>query len=265
MAANIITPTDELTGLPHAILPFDINAGEGKHFEDFHHHNFPRRSPELLPYYNLDPNVQPEDYCLSDIAAVALRVCRGQLLDRPVHDLAHKRLLGPKLPKTVQEKYVHVTKACAGIVSRWAIDLRQPDEQLLVRMDDETFKRVANPKTLCGERYYYDRPANFRRRIIGSFLLQYALEQDLSHVSPTVIDEFLATKRNSRRTELGNLLLRDAIEISLAPVIPLHNQLKQQGMVQPGKADMRSAIKKFIHPERLTAYHLSLSAKLMAA
>lgn len=265
MAANIPTPTDEMTGLPHPILPFDTPPDDNRNFEDFHHHNFPRRSPELLPSINLNHDAQPEDYCLEDIASVALRVCRGQLLSRPVHEIAHKRLLGPQLPKTVQDKYIHVTKACAGLVSRWAIDLRQPDEDLLVYMDDRTFQKVADPKILCGERYYYDRPANFRRRIIGSFLLQYALEQDLSHVSPLVVDEFLDTKVDSRRTELGNLLLRDALEISLAPVLPLHSRLKKQGMVQPGKANMRSAIKKFIHPERLPAYHRDLSAKLTTA
>lgn len=262
MAANLITPFDEITGLPHAILPFDIVPKTGEDFDDFHHHHFPRKSPELLPQINRNPNVQPEDYCLEDIAAIALRVCRGQLLSRPLHNLGHKRLATVRLPTSVDEKYITVTKACAGIVSRWAIDLRRPDEDLLVYMDDFTFRKVADPKVLCGERAYFDRPANYRRRIIGSFLLKYALEQDLSHVLPAVINEFLDTKVQSRRTELGSLLIRDALEVSLAPVLPIHAQLKRQGMIQPGKSDMRTAIKKFIHPERLPSYYNDLSLKL---
>ena len=168
------------------------------------------------------------------------------------------------MPETVEEKYIHVTKACAGLVSRMAIDLRRPQKKLLVYMDDDTFNKVTSPRQLCGERYYYDRPANHRRRVIGNFFLKYALEQDLSHISPMVIDEFLTTKHVARRLELGNLLLRDALDISLAPVLPIHRQLKTQGMIQPGKKDMRTAIKKFIHPERLPAYYFSLSAKLAA-
>lgn len=263
MAAEIITPTDVLTGLPHPILPYDVTPRYGRNFEDFHHHNFPRRSPELLPALNLDPHAQPEDYGLSDIASIALKVCRGQLLLRTVHESGHKKLLGPELPTTIKDKYIHVAKACAGIVSRWAIDLRRADDDLLVYMDDDTFAKVANPKVLCGERYYFDRPANFRRRIIGSFLLQYSLEQDLSHISSQVVDQFLSTDDAARRMELGNLLLRDALEISLASVLPLHRQLKMQGMVQPGKADARASIKKYIHPERLPSYHQSLYQKLM--
>lgn len=264
MAAEIITPTDSYTGLPHPILPYEADAPAILQFEDYHHHNFPRRARELTPKHNLNPNAQPEDYGLEDIASIAVRVCRGQLLARYVHEAGHKKLLGPHLPTTVDEKYIHVTKACSGLVSRWAIDLRRPEDDLLVYMGDTTFNKVADPRVLCGERYYYDRPANFRRRIIGSFLLQYAVQQDLSHVSPLVIDEFLGTRCTERRTELGNLLLWDALELSLAPVLPLHNELKKQGMVQPGKADMRSAIKKFIHPERVPAYHASLTAKLTA-
>lgn len=262
MAANLVTPTDELTGLPHAILPIDISADARDNFEDFHHHYFPRRDPELLPRTNLNPNAQPEEYNLEDIAAVALRVCRGQLLPRTVHNLGHRRLLKTDLPTTVDEKYVCVTKACSGIISRVAIDLRRPDDDLLVYMDDVTFQKVANPKVLCGERAYYDKPANFRRRIIGSFLLKYAAQQDLSHVSSIVIDEFLDTAVERRRIELGNLLLRDALELSLAPVLLLHDQFRKQGMVQPGKSDMRNAIKKYIHPERLAAYYSDLTINL---
>lgn len=264
MAANVITPTDVVTGLPHPILPYAAPSRYGQSFEDYHHHNFPRRAPELLPQNNTSPHAQPEAYDLEDIASIALRICRGQLLARNVHEAAHQKLLGPDLPTSVDAKYIHVVKACSGLVSRWAIDVRRPDDDLLVYMNDDVFERVTGSKVLCGERAYYDRPANYRRRIIGSFILQYALEQDLSHVSNQVVDEFLDTKLMSRRSEIGNLMLFDALELSLAPVIPIHSRLSLEGMVQPGKKGVRTSIKKFIHPERLPAYYNGLSAKLSA-
>ena len=265
MAAEIVTPTDYETGLPHVILPYESSNGTSSDFWDFHHHNFPRRAPELTPQINTNPNAQPEEYGLEDIASLAARVARGQLLPRAVHEKGHQRLLGPVLPSTVDEKAVHVIKACSGLLSRFAIDLRRPDDDLLVYMDDDTFERVASTKVLCSERAYYDRPANFRRRIIGGFLLQYAVEQDLSHVSNSTIEQFLDTKDASRRLELGNFLLMEALRVGIAPVVPVHKRLKELGMVQPGKRDVEASVKKFIHPERLPSYHGELTTKLLAA
>lgn len=263
MAAEMRTPTDPETGLPYAILPLQSQDHEDV-FWDYHHHFFPRRHPLLLPAHFRDSVQAPESFTLTELAALAVRVSRGQLLPRQTHELGHKRLLGPELPETLEEQFITVSKACAGVVSRWAIDLRRPADDLLVYMDEDTFDRVASPKKLCTERAYYDKPADYRRRIIGSFIVKYAIEQDLSHVSPTLIHEFLDTGNDDRRHELGNFLIKEALEVGMAPVLPQHHELKRKGLIQPGKRDARTAIKKYIHKEKLPVYYDTLSAKLKA-
>jgi hypothetical protein len=265
MAAEMLTPTDEVTGLPHPILPYDPSDGGDWSRVDFHHHFFPRRSHELAPMMNTATDAQPEDLCIEDLANLAVRVSRGQLLAREIHEEVHKKLLGPVLPTTVDDKFITAVKACSGFVSRWAIDIRLPGENRLVYMPDEVFARVASPRALCGERSYYDRPADYRRRILGNFFINYAIQQDLSHISAQVVDEFLYTMSQPRKVELGNLILKQALEVGIAPVVPLYPDLKRQGYIQPGKVDVRTSVKKTIQANRLTMYYPQLAQRLTAA
>jgi len=243
-------PTDRLTGLPHAILPVEISSPRTD--INYHHHFFYRRHPDLegevrLGAYNLN---RIEDIPLDIIAGFAVRMSRGQRLPGGLHELAHQRYgAGPTLPHTVDEKFVTAVKACSGIVSRWALDVTAPDSKPFVYMKDDVFEQVAGARALGTEKFYYDRPANYRRKVLGSFFLRYAAEQDLSHLSDKVIDQFLYARDESRRRAMGNFILHEAMEVGLAPILPIHRVCQAKGMIQPGRPDVRSSVWKMVHPD----------------
>lgn len=202
MSAELLPiPTDEITGLPHPILPYDVEPELS--WDDYHHHFFPRR--DLEPVRERGVNREPEDIPLDALADLAVRMSRGQLMARGVHIATHRKRSGPQLPGTLGEKFSTTVAACSGIVSRFALDVRLPPDKALVYMRDDMFAKVADPKVLCTERAYYDRPANYRRRIFGSFLIRFSLEQDLMQtVSSRVIDLFLdavETNNEARKAE----------------------------------------------------------------
>jgi len=259
------TPTDEITGLPHLILPYDVEPELS--WDDYHHHFFPRRS--LEPVLEKGASRDPEDLPLDTLADLAVRMSRGQLLARGVHMEAHRKRGGPRLPKTLDEKFNTVVAACSGVVSRFALDVRLPADKALVYMDDDTFAKVADPKVLCTERAFYDRPANYRRRVFGSFLMRCSLEQDLTQaISPRVIDLFLdavETNNEARKAELGNLILKEALEVRLAPIEPIHRELRRQGLVQPRRTDLRTATRKLLHNDARPRYWSVLAGKLLTA
>lgn len=263
MAAEWLTPTDEIIGLPCLVLPYDVPGDR----VDYHHHFFPRRSPELVPGFDIsDSAPAPGNMNLEDLASMALRMSRGQLLPRAVHELAHKKLLGPTLPQTVDDKFTTTIKACTGMVSRWAVDVRRPEDDMLVLMDDATFSQAASRRVLCTERVYYDRPANYRRQIFGNFFLQYALSKDLEFISPDTVDQFLDAKDDNRQRELGNLILKEALRARIDSVMLLHQRMVREGNIQPGRPlNVATSIRKLIHEESLASFYPILTERLLSA
>lgn len=245
MTAKIATPTCEATGLPHPILIYNHPENRSSGLVNYDHTFFDRNSPELR-----------------DDAGLAVRMSRGQMLPMWLHRRKHERLSGPQLPQTREDKFTVAVKACAGVVSRWAIDLRRPDDELLVYMDDETFSYVTDHKRLHYEQALKPRGALHREKIIGQFFIKYALEQDLSHVSESVIEEFLGTQDSLRKKEIGNFLLNEALDVSLAPVLSMHRTLLDGGMVQPGRAKLRPAVSRMIRRGKLIDYYEPLEEKL---
>jgi len=263
-------PTDEITGLPHVIYPPDLSYVNASYPEvTFHHHFYNRRHPDLegpkaLPGHLLN---HPEDIPLPRIAGLAVRMSRGQRLPAELHKLVHEKFpLGPELPNTLDDKFFTAVLACSGVVSRWAIDVttNKNDEIKYVYMNDDVFSKVASPKLLCTERAYQDRAADQRRRVLGNFFLRYAIKQDLN-VPDNKINEFLFTTDDDRLRLIGHEILKEAMEACIAPVLPIYRDLKLQGMVRPGRPDLRKSVWKYIHPDRREAAFRVLRKKLKAA
>jgi len=263
----IHTPVDRLTGLPHAILPFDTESG----LENGHHHQFPSTHlvPLIVQRMLYECILEPEDLTLQELGGLVVRMSRVQVLPVEVHVLTHQKLLGPQLPDTLDQKFEAFVRAYLGAVSRWAVDVRKPADDgdgMLVYMSDDVFERVASRKRLNTERAGIDYLASYRRRFFGNFLLRYAMEQDMGHISPTVIDQFLDTQDEYRRKELGNFILTEALETKIAPIVPIHQHLLQQGLVQPGRADdARMMVRNLIDKNRLPALFPALTNRLLAA
>lgn len=260
-------PTDELTGLPYPILPIRARNVQPSKRKNYHHHFYNRRDPHLEGDLAISGRLHggPEHLTLEELAGVAVRMSRGQLLPSRIHKDAHDKYpVGPILPRTIDDKFITAVKACSGVVSRYGIDLSRPADQRLVYMNDKFFQSVANPNHLCTERKYYSRPADYRRRVLGNFFMRYALTKDLSHISEKTIDMFLSPRDEQMRREIGNFILFRAYESALEPVAPIYNELKQQGMVQPGRRDLVPSMKKLIHPHLVEQMHPLIEQRFAA-
>jgi len=262
-------PTDEVTGLPYAIFTPDQSL-EGSNYPEptFHHHFYNRRHPDLEGLKSLPGHYlfHPEDIPLPRIAGLSVRMSRGQRLPTELHRLVHETFpLGPRVPHTLDDKYVTAVLACSGVVSRWAVDITTNRGEInYVHMNDDVFSRVASPKLLCTERAYQDCAADQRRRVLGNFFLRYAINQDLS-IPDNKIDEFLNTTDDSRQRLVGHEILKEAMEVGIAPVVPIYQELKSQGMVRPGRPDLRTSVWKLVHPDRRAAAFRVLRKKFLAA
>lgn len=238
MPLKVATPTCEVSGLPHPTLLYDHPENRSSGLFNYDHSFFDRYDPAL-----------------SDDAGLAVRMSRGQVLPMWLHRRKHDRLSGPVLPRTRDQKFEVAVKACAGVVSRWAIDLRRPDDDLLTYMDDETFAYVTDAQRLHYEQALKPQGAVHREKIIGSFFMKYALEQDLGHISTSLIEEFLRTGKESRKKEISNFILAEALDVSLAPVLTMHRILLVAGMVQSSRTKLRPAVTKMIKRGKLADYY----------
>lgn len=268
MSEPIRMPSDSLTGLPYPILTTQTAARYLPADENYHHHFYPRRSPELegLSGLTREQLQQPEHLPLEVLAGYALRMCRGQLLPKPIHNRTHQRFgLGPTLPETVDEKFKTVVLACAGVVSRHAIDPTAPVAEQVVLMTDAQFRHDTTPKKMCPERYYCQRAADHRRRLLGTFFLRFAAERDMSDISPRLIAAFLSRSTGEqRKREIGGRILREALEAGVEPFEPTYQSLLSMGCVQEGKTGLLRSVRKTIHPDRVQLVFPNLVERLRA-
>lgn len=233
----------------------DTNKEYASDYENdinYHHHFYYRRDPNLEGKLRLNTELlsHPERIRLSQIAGLAVRMSRGQLLKVGTHNEAHRRFgAGPVLPVTLAEKYRMSVLACAGVLSPLAVDVTRSYGDEVVEMNRQTFVSISNPKTLGTEKFYLDRPANYRRHVLGSFFIRYAARQDFHVVSTRIVDEFLSTRRPERKQALGSYLLKIGTELSVEPLREAHLMAKKSGYIQPGKPNLLSTVRKCIHPE----------------
>jgi hypothetical protein len=95
---NHNVPTDEVTGLPHVILPYNVPPNSPNARTDYHHHFFPRRSPELYRetaglyshVVGVDETgrdiLEPRQPTVAELGSFAVRYCRGQYIVREIHN-----------------------------------------------------------------------------------------------------------------------------------------------------------------------------------
>lgn len=256
-------PIDAETGLPALILP---DSSQNPHEVNYHHHFFNRRHPQLTGELGSVVDIVTKDLTLDQLAGVAVRMSRGQPLPVDVHVAFHQQYgnIGKRLPTTLDEKFKVAVKGCAGVASRWAIDLARPSSDQLVYMDDDTYNRVASPDKLCPEDNYYDLNKDVRRSILADFFVRYALRHELTMVSGLVVDEFLHTRHERRRRELGNFILAEALDATVDPIAAEHNQLKRQGL-SGGVRSMQTMVRKRVSALGTERHYPTLEETLLAA
>lgn len=250
MAAEIPTPICDVTRLPLPILPTEPDTRARFLFEDFHHHFHPRLSPEL-----------------SDLAGRALRYSRGQDIVRELHNRYHALFLGPQLPTNEEDKFRLTVLACAGVMPREAIDLSRSGHYRKVVLSEEEYAWFGESRSIHIDRAYKPDHGYYKRRAIGRFFAAYALKQNVREVvSDRVVGEFTDDKTNpERKKELGNLILREALGMSIDGILPLHRDLKAEGYILPGKVmGLPELLSKFFRRQYYPDYYSEM-ARLLGA
>jgi hypothetical protein len=208
VAAELVTPVDELTGLPLPLAPSEsplpFNQPEQA---DWHHHFHPRRNP-----------------LLAGVGGIAVRNCRLQLANwREHHINYHGSFIGPPIPTTPEKQFETVVLAYAGAVPEHAIDVTRRKPRIVPIMPEQR-DRLWHSGELR---------AAGSDSIIRGFLASYTIEQNLSHLSESIIDEFLNTEVDERRRYLGHLLLAKAIEKATEPIDMKYRRAWKSSLIDP--------------------------------
>lgn len=203
------TPTDEV-GMPYALRPpeYPILFNRTDLFDRNHAWH---------------PSTHPE---LEDDAGEALKGSRVQFADWWEHHMIyHGRFSGPKLPTSRAEKFGLVVLSSALYVPDMALDCCDIDPKE-VRLSEAEKQRLWT----SGELRISNAAA------VRNFLTDYTLEQDLSHVNDSMVDEFLNTNDLNRRRFLGHWLLSQAADKASEPIEPLYRQAWKLGRIPSDKS-----------------------------
>lgn len=197
MAAELVTPVDELTGLPYPIAPNDRL---------------------WLPLDN--PDVANEHHAFhpfpeyTSVAEIALRNARIQIVPVEYHNLTrmayHRFYKGPEKPTDEADIFRRVVYACAGYVPLDVIDLSsgEPVERPSTKTERRHFL-VHDQEDVFSNRYF-----RYGYGPIRDFFTNYLLQQSDMQVDESVIEQFLTTKSPDIKLQLGMQILWSAAEIA---------------------------------------------------
>ncbi len=250
MAAELITPTDELTGLPLPILlpeTFDLNK------TNWHHLVHPEASPQL-----------------KSMGGWAIRNCLLQVVPEELHNMSaegyHQLFKGPPLPgpEDANKHFMWCVLTCAGYLPDAAIDMRSKDPTKPVKLSESEYQRyrmkpVPIPITERDVSWYRarkapeaspreawralsihrKRQANFGYQYfrysyepIRDFFREFLLEQQID-IKPRVIKRFLTTKDELKRRSLADTILATAAAQATSDIQFQYRQLRTAGVLHP--------------------------------
>lgn len=209
-------------------------------------------------YYRLHPD-------LRDLGGRAVRHSMGQVIPVRIHELKNTKFGRLAwLPHTNTEKFEAAVKGITGVASRWAVDVRRPDNNLLVRLDDEEFSYLTDKKRFHRQEATNDSQANRLRNEIGLFFVSYAIERGIrGTISDKLIDQFLNTEDEVNRKVLGNFILKAAITENVSHLDSEHATLKRKGLVRPNAHNPSFAVWKFVKKAKLPDYYSTMTEKLL--
>jgi hypothetical protein len=69
----------------------------------------------------------------------------------------------------------------------------------------------------------------------GIYFMKYALAQDLGHLKPVMLDEFVNTADRKRRLELGMFIVNKAFLRAVEPVEDLYRAAHKSGNIHPAQ------------------------------
>jgi len=211
MAAEILTPTCETTGLPLPILPTEPRHPRGFFMNDdykFNNHH--------LYHPKLDPQ-------LADSRGKALRGSRLMRTRVSTHKFYHQTFIGPELPTSDDDVFRAIVFNVAGVMPKEGIELFGANDWIQRPIEPKEYEIMAQPQTIKIE----------RAKNIARFISEHTLnvrENDL--VSTLEVEEFVDSKTpQSRKKELASNILGESLDLMLIDLNPTHKQFRDDGLV----------------------------------
>lgn len=249
MSELSFTPVDENTGVvcPVYVRPEDFT----EHINRQHHKEHPSTRPEL-----------------QDIYGRALRMSYTEQLPDQLHLSNyrlgyHKKLWGPEtIPTNSLGKMTKTFLHLGRVVPREAIIITDSGYELTTLTDDEhSFLSHPAVTHIEGNR---EIQRQYRKAALGHAIVLYALlEQELVDIASTKVqNEFVRTLDRARERELGNLMIRRAIEESIQPALPVYERAKELGMVDKRSISMRSVVRALTSDFYISNYYEILRSRL---
>lgn len=209
MAAELVTPIDELTGIPLPLVQ-TVQMRPERFEPDWHHPLHPRRSPELT----------------GNLGGEALRNCRVQRVSYELHHHEyHETYAGPQLPATELDKLKVITAAAAGYIPEAAITFSGRHQPKIIKLSSD--KRQAL--------WHSGRIKIGSPKKVQEFLQEYTLSQPLDGVNDSTIDEFLNTDDEFRRVQLGDTLLGLAVYQVAKPISRMYKEAYEAELIPPDR------------------------------
>ena len=264
------TPVDELTRLPLPVLMkgtdfASLTGRETRRTPNYHHHFHPKVSPELG--YDEDGSKLPEGDPLR-LEGRAVRYSRGQYMPKWLHERYHRIFEGPELPMDTQSKFTAVVLACAGVVPRQALDLYSPGEYTIVTLGHKDYEFIRR-------KLYYEGASNNtklhdRKSEIGMFIATYAINNGLNNLLSAAevrqkVDEFMSPINERSRRAAGHFLLEQAVDASVADLVPIHQEAKEEGMAKKSTKRLGDLMLRYFAPYRFQDYFVPLEDRLSAS
>lgn len=234
------TPVHKETGLalPVLITPEDFTVKRSRQ----HHKEHPSTRAELQGY-----------------AGKALRYSVTQQIPNHMHmggfeGSYHQLFWGAKvLPEDNRGK---IKRALLNLVviPRQAIKLTG-DGYEEVELSDDEYSFISHPEITRIEGNS-PKKRQFIQKEIGSAILKHSLEQVLAQfASQKEQYDFTKTLDIGRERELGNLIIRRAIDESIKPALETYEEAKLQGMVNPRRLGLRQIVRNFVPESDFSNYY----------
>lgn len=265
MAAELITPVDELTGIPLPILPQEVLNHSSPH-TNWHHPWHANSAPEL-----------------QGLGGRALRHSRVQLVRATDHNYKdktgrpnyHNFYIGPELPTDTRKQFELCVLSAAGYMPDMAIDLRS-GEPVVVPMSDVELTLLRTPaktkpittadkirlrrqiaqdyapqEQLGSKRQLYKQALNnmrdqqakqasfgfhhmvYQYQPMRDFFQQLVVEQEVVGINETQVEEFLLTKNIQTKQKIGQQLLELAVNQTADQIEEPYQVLRRAGKFHP--------------------------------
>ena len=197
-----LTPSDEFSKLPLPLVPTEVGGG----LVNWHHHAHPR----------LDPLLHGE-------GGRAVRGARIQRTDaNGNHFYYHDSFYGPALPTTPEEQFSYTLLAACDYIPEYGLDFP----------NGKPIKKRLTPDNIRTLRQGDLRPESLHR--MRRFIRNYIVDQDLSFIPDSKIEEFLDARRKVQRYTAGQWIVARALEVAIEPINSTYNQARRNGFLRPG-------------------------------